>query len=496
MMYPQPRHSMGCRTRGRQSIGLLAGFASLMLAACGRPAMSPTPTIPTENAAAVPGDRRPTTPISNPDRPAGTVSPAPDASELDRSLFDLNDLADPDPAIRRNALPRLPLAEYERVPVTLIAELAKQLSVEIGDSLPTDIAAGSAPKDAIGFLVDLAQSIDVAAASPGARALAGRVEVAGGGAPPRLVTAQMPIHAPGWFATTVADPDQPLAFHLHGHTSVLLRVSDVAPAGSGLILLEQAVTLVPLPEVEQAGVRGRIEIDGDLPPGSVTLRAWLRPHPINHPDGGYRSRERWPEPHRIPVAADGSFELWGFSPARHYLLASAEGYEDAEVDADLAGGRWLDLGSLRLVSSDLSYYVESDSPEAPPLDWIEDPDAAFALAAETGRPLMAFSTAEWCAPCQLLESTTFEDPWVRGAMAELVLAKVEEDEAWSEAHEAYGYPTLLFFDSEGREVHRFSGYRQALPFLRELLRAFDALALPAPAALQTLMDEGLLLPLP
>ena len=408
--------------------------------------------------------------------------------------FDLGRLADPDPERRRAALTELPLAEYERVPEGLVRELAAQLADEIGDSLPETLVDAIGATEAIGFQVDLARALDAAAASPEALALAGRVEVLGGARPSSEVVAQMPIHAGGWFATALADPSRPLTLHLQGHAPLSRSFSPTELAskqGSGLVILREPLRLAPLAESEQAGIRGRLELDGPAPAGAApSLRAYLAPYPINSPSGRYAERARWPDPIAIPVAADGGFSLRGFAPARYHLVARAEGFEAAELDTDLAAGSWLDLGALRLTHSDLSTYLEAGSPAAPPLAWIDTPAAAFAAAAEQGRPLLAYTTASWCLPCQQLKATTFTDPWVRGALAEMVLARVDEDPAFNAAHGASGYPSFLVFDAAGREAYRFSGYQAPVAFLRQLLRAFETLGLPAPAALRPLIEAG------
>jgi hypothetical protein len=420
------------------------------------------------------------------------------------------DLASEDPALRRSALARLPLAEYERVTPPMVLDLAGLMSQEIDDPLPEEIASASAPRDAIEFLANLARSLDAAAAHAGAVALVGRVAVEGHDAaedlsdlpggmasgPPRPdeVTAQMPIHPDGWFATAVANPDQPLRFQLHGYRAVdyVLGARGTDKTSARLHIEREAIRLSPLPAVETAGIRGRVVSDGPAPASGIRVEAWIRFEPVNAPDGKFRARARWPKAIQVPLQADGSFELRGFSAARYHLSAQAEGFEEAAVDADLGLGSWLDLGNLRLVSSDLGVYLDEAAPPAPELHWLSDPEAAFAQARAEGRPLLALTSAEWCPPCQLLESTTLEDPWVRWMLGDLLLLRVDEDPAFNAVHRAPSYPTLIVFDPEGVEQHRFSGYQPTLPFLRECLAAFRALDRPLPAQIQDLVDKGVL----
>lgn len=99
--------------------------------------------------------------------------------------------------------------------------------------------------------------------------------------------------------------------------------------------------------------------------------------------------------------------------------------------------------------------------------WIHDLDAAFAKAAETGKPVMAeFTGSDWCPPCQMMNERVFsQQEFLDKASEKFILAKVDMprgDEAVREAnephvrkHEVRGFPTIILFDSEGKEFSRF-----------------------------------------
>ena len=61
------------------------------------------------------------------------------------------------------------------------------------------------------------------------------------------------------------------------------------------------------------------------------------------------------------------------------------------------------------------------------IPWRTDFDAARAEAAQTGKPVFAYFTADWCGPCQSLKSTTWADPNVEAALRNYVPVKVDVD---------------------------------------------------------------------
>lgn len=62
------------------------------------------------------------------------------------------------------------------------------------------------------------------------------------------------------------------------------------------------------------------------------------------------------------------------------------------------------------------------------IPWRTDFAAARAEAAQTGKPVFAYFTAEWCGPCQSLKSTTWADPKVEEALRKYVPVKIDVDQ--------------------------------------------------------------------
>ncbi|MCP5070767.1 MAG: thioredoxin family protein [bacterium] len=67
----------------------------------------------------------------------------------------------------------------------------------------------------------------------------------------------------------------------------------------------------------------------------------------------------------------------------------------------------------------------------------------------------------WCGPCKVMDRWVYTAKDVVAAAREVVCIKVDGDERkdLKEQHKVTGFPTGILFDSEGKEVARFSGYQ-------------------------------------
>ncbi|HVS25455.1 MAG TPA: protein-disulfide reductase DsbD [Gammaproteobacteria bacterium] len=88
-------------------------------------------------------------------------------------------------------------------------------------------------------------------------------------------------------------------------------------------------------------------------------------------------------------------------------------------------------------------------------------DAALEEARAAGRPVMLDFSADWCVSCKEMETRTFPDPGVIGALKPFMLLRAdvtdnnEDDQALLKRFHSYGPPTIAFFDSGGRERENF-----------------------------------------
>lgn len=90
-------------------------------------------------------------------------------------------------------------------------------------------------------------------------------------------------------------------------------------------------------------------------------------------------------------------------------------------------------------------------------------DAALAEAKASGRPLMVDVFATWCGPCHELDKQVFSRADVATEAERWLPVKVDAENApggpeFAEKYHVVGFPTVLFIDSEGKEIDRIFGY--------------------------------------
>ncbi len=105
------------------------------------------------------------------------------------------------------------------------------------------------------------------------------------------------------------------------------------------------------------------------------------------------------------------------------------------------------------------------------LPWIYDLDAGREKARSENKRLLVDAWAEWCAACRELDEKTFSRPEVREALRDYVLVKLDftrkstVNERLKKQLGIIGMPTIIFFDAQGGESRRFSGFLDAGEFL-------------------------------
>ncbi|MCA9597659.1 MAG: thioredoxin family protein [Myxococcales bacterium] len=106
-----------------------------------------------------------------------------------------------------------------------------------------------------------------------------------------------------------------------------------------------------------------------------------------------------------------------------------------------------------------------------PIGWKE----ARAKAANEKRPLLVDFTASWCGACKELEKHTFSQQEVAAEAGRFVAVRVDatddEDPAVTSAMQemkVVGLPTVLVYDSDGKEAVRCTDFVEADPFLKAI----------------------------
>lgn len=97
---------------------------------------------------------------------------------------------------------------------------------------------------------------------------------------------------------------------------------------------------------------------------------------------------------------------------------------------------------------------------------------AMAQAAKQKKLVMVDVYTDWCGWCKRLDKDVYTNQDVIGKVQKSFVAlKVnpeKADKAFVDKYGVRGYPTILFLDAKGKEVHRIVGYKPAADFLKEL----------------------------
>lgn len=102
-------------------------------------------------------------------------------------------------------------------------------------------------------------------------------------------------------------------------------------------------------------------------------------------------------------------------------------------------------------------------------DWKE----LLAKAKKSGKPFFVDFYTTWCGPCKIMSKTTFKDEKVgKFANDHFVAYKLNAEKGegvqLSEKYEVQAYPTIMFFDEDGKKIGEAVGLQDAKLFLATL----------------------------
>jgi thiol:disulfide interchange protein DsbD len=155
------------------------------------------------------------------------------------------------------------------------------------------------------------------------------------------------------------------------------------------------------------------------------------------------------------------------------VLLGAVHREFAEPGIGVKVGKGL---GIVLASGGLFLLVSGFGKPTAALAWEQgDVEAARQRALRESKPLLVDFTAAWCSACKQLDRETFSVPAVGSEMGRFVAVKVDatnDDDpkvaATLSRFNVRGLPTVLIFDSSGRESVRYTDFVPADRFLEGL----------------------------
>jgi len=106
------------------------------------------------------------------------------------------------------------------------------------------------------------------------------------------------------------------------------------------------------------------------------------------------------------------------------------------------------------------------------IEFLTSPDAALTQASNGNKLVMVDVYTDWCTWCHKLDEEVYAKPAVASALQkDFVSLKVNPEKADKDFVDKYGvegFPTILFLNGKGKEVHRIVGYVPEADFLKEL----------------------------
>ncbi|MFH1010450.1 MAG: cytochrome c biogenesis protein CcdA [bacterium] len=111
-------------------------------------------------------------------------------------------------------------------------------------------------------------------------------------------------------------------------------------------------------------------------------------------------------------------------------------------------------------------------PEQTSISWQVNREVeVLAQAGSEGKPVLVDVYADWCVACKELDEKTYVVPDVKRRLEDFLLLKLDftRSSPWVEQmkrkYAITGMPTVIFLDSSGEEIVRFTGFKSAGDFL-------------------------------
>jgi len=106
------------------------------------------------------------------------------------------------------------------------------------------------------------------------------------------------------------------------------------------------------------------------------------------------------------------------------------------------------------------------------MNWISSLEVAKSKAADENKKIMIDTYADWCVACKELDKYTFSAPEVQEILKDYILVKLDftqnnqANKFLKKSLKIIGMPTIVFLDSQGKELKRFSGFKKKQEFIK------------------------------
>ena len=114
------------------------------------------------------------------------------------------------------------------------------------------------------------------------------------------------------------------------------------------------------------------------------------------------------------------------------------------------------------------------------IKWYEDFDEGLAEAKRSGKPMMIDFYTDWCHWCDELDKKVYTDSDVIKLAEDFISVKIDADvdEETKEKYRVRAYPTIIFTDSQGKEINKIRGYKKASSFVQSMSQALAKVPRP------------------